>query len=145
MSSFDSAWTNYGERKRSSEGTGCDGAAVDSEPFPSGSSAPASAMTSQYLGGFAPPRGGGGCVEIKFRVCWPFHAITAGPLLAGSPRPSPYVVTKRWRPSLKASGAATSCIDYEASVRILDEALASLMKLLPDVCESGLGGCGPGS
>ena len=39
-SSFDCAWTNDGERKKSSEGTGCDGAAL--VPVPSGSSAPAS-------------------------------------------------------------------------------------------------------
>ena len=81
-------------------------------------------------------------MEIKIRVCWPFHAVAAGPLLAGSPRPSPYVVTKRWRPSRKASGASTSCVDYEASLRILDEALASFMKLLSDESEGRLCGCG---
>ena len=49
-----------GERKRSSEGTGGDGAAV--VPVPSGSSALASAMNIQAPGGIPsppPPRGGG--------------------------------------------------------------------------------------
>ena len=52
-----------GERKRSSEGTGGDGAAV--VPVPSGSSALASAMNIQAPGGIPspPPTGGGGCVE----------------------------------------------------------------------------------
>ena len=58
-SSFDSAWTKDGERKRSSEGTGGDGAAV--VPVPSGSSAPASAMNIPAPGGICPSPWGG-CV-----------------------------------------------------------------------------------
>ena len=54
--SFESAWTKDGERKRSSEGTGGDGAAV--APVPSGRSAPASATNRLAPGGgMTPPRG----------------------------------------------------------------------------------------
>ena len=69
-SSFDSAWTNDGERKRSSEGIGGDGAAV--VPVQSGSSAPASAMNIPAPGGISlPPPRVGSC------VCWTFANATA--------------------------------------------------------------------
>ena len=58
-SCFDSAWKNDGERKRSSEGTGCDGADV---PVLSGSSAPASVMNLPAPEGMCPPPRG--------RLCW---------------------------------------------------------------------------
>ena len=58
--SFESAWTNDGERKRSSEGTGGDGAAV--APVPSGRSAPASATNRLAPAGNDHPPGAGLCV-----------------------------------------------------------------------------------
>jgi hypothetical protein len=57
LSSAAKVWTNVGERRRSSEGTGGDGAIV--APVPSDSSAPASAMNILLHGGdSALPLGG---------------------------------------------------------------------------------------